>query len=63
MCDALHLVRRLYDLTATGGKGHWVLVIPGLVHQRQPLFNERPGATVFSIDGAVWPLAQPVSTG
>ncbi len=61
VCDALHLVRRLYDLTATGGKGHWVLVIPGLLHQRQPLFNEKPGATVFSIDGSVWPLAQPVS--
>ncbi len=60
VCDALHLVRRLYDLTATGGKGHWVLVIPGLVHQRQPIFNEKPGATVFSIEGAVWPLSAPV---
>ncbi|MGK3994421.1 protein kinase domain-containing protein [Sorangium sp. So ce1024] len=59
-CDALHLVRRLYDLTATGGKGFWALVIPGVLHKRQPLFNEKPGATVFSIDGAVLPLSREI---
>jgi len=61
VCDALHLVRRLYDLTATGGRGFWVLVIPGLVHQSQPLFNEKPGAIVFSMGGTVLPLTRPVS--
>lgn len=60
VCDALHLVRRLYDLTATGGRGFWVLVIPGLVHQSQPLFNEKPGAIVFSMGGTVLPLVKPV---
>ena len=53
VCDALHLVRRLYDLTATGGRGFWVLVVPGLVHKSQPLFNEKSGAIVFSIGGSV----------
>ncbi len=60
VCDALHLVRRLYDLTATGGRGFWVLVIPGLVSKSQPLFNEQPGAIVFSISGATLPLTREV---
>jgi len=60
VCDALHLVRRLYDFTATGGRGFWVLVIPGLVHQSQPLFNEKPGSIVFSMGGALLPLTKPV---
>lgn len=60
VCDALHLVRRLYDQTATGGRGFWALVIPGVIAQRQPVFNERPGATVFSIEGAVLPLTKEI---
>ncbi|CAN5925135.1 hypothetical protein BH11MYX4_BH11MYX4_02990 [soil metagenome] len=60
VCDSLHLVRRLYDLTSTGGRGFWVLVVPGLVHQTQPLFNEKPGAIVFSMGGTVLPLTKPV---
>ncbi len=60
VCDALHLVRRLYDLTATGGLGFWALVIPGEMRQRQPLFNERPGATVFSLEGAALPLSREI---
>ncbi len=60
ICDALHLVKRLYELTATGGRGFWVLVIPGLMHQSQPLFNEKPGAIVFSMRGTVLPLVKPV---
>ena len=60
VCDALHLVRKLYDLTATGGRGFWVVAIPGLLTKSQPLFNDRPGATVFSIAGAVLPLGKEV---
>lgn len=37
------------DLTATGGRGFWAVVIPGVVHRRQPLFNEKPARWVFSI--------------
>jgi serine/threonine protein kinase len=58
ICDATHLVRKLYDLTSTGGRGFWAVVIPGVVHQRQPLFNEKAGAIVFSIEGATLPIAK-----
>ncbi len=61
VCEALHVVRRVYDLTAPGGRGFWVVVIPGVVHQRQPLFNEKPGAIVFSIDGATLPVGRELS--
>jgi hypothetical protein len=56
VCEALHLVRKVYDQTATGGRGFWAVVIPGVVHQRQPLFNEKPGALVFSIEGQTLPV-------
>jgi hypothetical protein len=54
LCSALHLVRRLYDATLSGAHGFWVLVIPGVIRHRQPLFNERE--PVFHIDGATIPL-------
>ncbi len=60
VADALHLVRTLYDRTRGGERGFWVLVIPGVIHGRQPLFNERPGATVFSLEGAALPLREPI---
>jgi hypothetical protein len=34
------------------------VVIPGVVHQRQPLFNEKPGALVFSIEGQTLPVTR-----
>lgn len=58
ICDALHLVRTLYDETMSGSRGFWVLVIPGVIRQRQPLFNER--ASVFHLDGATLPLSNPI---
>ena len=54
LCDALHLLRTLYDRTMGGARGFWTLVIPGLIHDRQPLFNEK--VPVFHVDGAVLPL-------
>jgi hypothetical protein len=45
VCEALHLVRKLYDETSAGGRGFWVMVVPGVVFQKQPLFLER--APVF----------------
>lgn len=54
LCGALHLVRRLYDATLSGSHGLWVLVVPGVIRHRQPLFNER--APVFHVEGATIPL-------
>lgn len=45
VCEALHLVRKLYDETCAGGRGFWVMVVPGVVYQKQPLFLDR--APVF----------------
>ncbi|MBI4699810.1 MAG: protein kinase [Deltaproteobacteria bacterium] len=41
VCEALHLVRKLYDETSAGGRGFWIMVVPGVVYQKQPLFLER----------------------
>ncbi|MBI4700088.1 MAG: hypothetical protein HY744_02800 [Deltaproteobacteria bacterium] len=41
VCDALHLVRTLCDETSAGGRGFWILVVPGVVYRKQPLFLER----------------------
>ena len=39
---ALDLPRRLYDETLSGSRGFWVLVVPGVIHNRQPRFNKAP---------------------
>ncbi len=61
VCDALHLVRSLYDRAAMGGAGFWALVIPGTLSNKQPLFNERLHAQVFSIEGSVVRLTRELS--
>ncbi len=53
-CEALHLVRRLYDRTHTGTRGGWALVVPGVLHKQQPWFLE--AEPVFQIPGQVVPL-------
>ncbi len=58
LCDALHLPRLLYDQTLSGNLGFWVLVIPGVIHQRQPRFNE--GDAVWHLEGATLPLLNPL---
>ncbi|MFO0761820.1 MAG: DNA-directed RNA polymerase subunit alpha C-terminal domain-containing protein, partial [Byssovorax sp.] len=63
VCDALHLVRKLYDQTSNGGRGFWAMVIPGVLQKRQPLFNEKAGAIVFSIDGATLPINKELAEG
>ena len=60
LCDALHLVRRIYDQTHTGGRGFWALVIPGVVRDSQPLFNEAPGANVFSLPNTHLQITDPL---
>lgn len=54
VCDALHLVRTIYDATLDGARGFWVLVIPGVILEKQPLFNERE--PVMRMEGAMLPL-------
>lgn len=53
-CDALHLVRKLYDETLNGARGFWAIVVPGIIQKRQVLFNEK--APVFNLDGATLPI-------
>jgi len=50
LCNAIDLPRRLYDETLSGNRGFWVLVVPGVIHQRQPRFNEGP--TMWHLEGA-----------
>ncbi|NUN14841.1 MAG: protein kinase [Myxococcales bacterium] len=61
VCDALDLPRRFYDETLSGAKGFWVLVIPGVIHKRQPLFNEGPA--MWHLEGATLPLTENLPEG
>jgi len=54
LCEALDFPRRLYDETLAGGRGSWVLVVPGVIHNRQPRFNE--GEPIWHLEGATLPL-------
>jgi len=58
LCDALDLPRRLYDETLSGSHGFWVLVIPGVIHNRQPRFNEGPA--MWHLEGATVALVNPL---
>lgn len=54
LCEALDLPRRLYDETLSGSRGFWVLIVPGVIHNRQPRFNE--GKELWHLEGATLPL-------
>lgn len=41
-CDALDVPRSLYDETLSGSRGFWVIVVPGVIHERRPFFDEDP---------------------
>jgi serine/threonine protein kinase len=58
LCEALDLPRRLYDETLSGSRGFWVLVVPGVIHNRQPRFNEGPA--MWHLEGATLPLLRPL---
>ncbi len=58
LCEALDLPRRLYDETLSGSRGFWVLVVPGVIHNRQPRFNEGPA--MWHLEGATLPLVNPL---
>lgn len=55
---AKSLVRRLYDATVGGTRGFWALVMPGVIREKQPLFDER--TPVLTIDGTALPLSSPI---
>jgi serine/threonine protein kinase len=54
----LDQIRLLYDRLRGQSHGFWVMVIPGLIHRRQPLFNER--TPVWHQPGLVLPLSEPL---
>lgn len=58
LCEVTDLPRRLYDDTLSGNHGFWVLVVPGVIHNRQPRFNE--GEPMWHLDGATLPLSNPL---
>ena len=58
LCEALDLPRRLYDETLSGSRGFWILVVPGVIHNRQPRFNE--GSPMWHLEGATLPLLNPL---
>ncbi|MBK8015061.1 MAG: protein kinase [Deltaproteobacteria bacterium] len=58
LCEALDLPRRLYDETLSGTRGFWILVVPGVIHNRQPRFNEGPA--MWHLEGATLPLMNPL---
>ena len=58
LCEALDLPRRLDDETLSGGRGFWVPVLPGVIHNRQPRFNEGP--PMWHLEGATLPLLRPL---
>lgn len=61
LCDALEAPRLLYDTTLDGACGFWVLVVPGVIHNRQPRFNE--DQPLFHLEGVTFPLLEPMPTG
>lgn len=58
LCGALDLPRRFYDEVQGGAKGFWLLVVPGVIHKRQPYFNEHE--PLWHLEGATLPLAAPL---
>ena len=58
LCEALDLPRRLYDETLSGSRGFWVLLVPGVIYNRQPRFNEGP--VMWHLEGATLPLHHPL---
>ena len=58
LCDALDAPRHLYDETLSGSQGFWVLVVPGVIQNRQPRFNE--GETLWHLEGVTFALLDPM---
>jgi hypothetical protein len=61
LCNALDVPRRLYDDTMSGALGLWVLVVPGILRNHQPWFNE--GQPLWHLEGVTFPLLVPMPAG
>ncbi|HEX3479328.1 MAG TPA: hypothetical protein VHT91_30095, partial [Kofleriaceae bacterium] len=53
--------RLLYDELLSGAHGLWVLVVPGVIHNRQPRFNE--DQPLWHLEGVTFPLLVPMPVG
>ena len=58
LCNALDAPRWLYDETLSGSQGLWILVVPGVIHNRQPRFNE--DQPLWHLEGVTFPLLVPM---
>lgn len=58
LCEAIEFPRRLYDETLSGSLGFWIVVVPGVILNRQPRFNE--GEPMWHLDGATLALSKPL---
>lgn len=59
LCNALDAPRRLlYDELMSGAHGLWVLVVPGVIHNHQPRFNE--DQPLWHLEGVTFPLLVPM---
>lgn len=54
----LEQIRLLYDRVQGQAAGFWIVVIPGVILERRPLFNDR--TPVWHQPGLVLPLAEPL---
>ena len=54
LCGAVDVPRWLYDEALSGSQGFWVMVVPGVIHNRQPRFNE--DQPLFHLEGVTFPL-------
>lgn len=61
LCQATHLVQRVYNATLRADRGLWVMVVPGVIHKKQPMLNR--SEPLFHIEGAVLPLNLPMPLG
>lgn len=61
VCGALHLPRRLYDLTTERDLGLCVLVVPGVYRSQRVQFNESQ-SPVFGLAEHIFPLEKPWTT-
>jgi len=58
VCNALDVISRLYTETNTRDVGFWTVVIPGVIQQRSPLFNEK--TPVVNFPGTVLPVLRAI---
>lgn len=56
LCGAQDAPRWFYDQTLSGSQGFWIMVVPGVILNRQPRFNE--DVPLFHLEGVTFPLLE-----